>query len=88
MPQFRVALERLARTEDGPRNPFLISDIFSPRWRRSVLVREWVMDADDEAHVRRLLDEARAMDVPGVREFNLRSIERIEATPSEGERLG
>jgi hypothetical protein len=85
MPQFRVALERLARTEDQPHNPFECGDAIKARWRRSVLVREWVMDANDEEHVNRLLDEARQRDVPGVRGFNLRSIERIRAKTSEGE---
>lgn len=73
--KFRVRLERLC-AGGGVRNPFLVSDVFQMEPRR-VLVREWEIEAKNEREVRRLLKEAQDADLPNVRGFNLRSIERI-----------
>lgn len=76
--KYRVSLERIL---PGPaiRNPFTAFRTAETFYGATckVLVRTWELDATDEADVRRLLDEARAENVPGVQGMKLRSIERI-----------
>lgn len=84
MPRYKVTLERLC-TPVPPtreRNPFFVRDIWNFEPRR-VLLREWEMEAKDEAEVKRFLGEAREQNLVNVRGFTLRSIEKTtEATLS------
>lgn len=75
MPKFKVELERPAANNKAV-NPFarrFIADTDMITMR----VRSWEFDADDEAHVRRLLKEAQEADLPEIRGFTLRSIEEV-----------
>lgn len=83
--RFKVCLHR--RISDSYKsmpdpNPFL-APIGADGKTVSMSVREWEFDAEDEADVRRLLDEAYDAQVPGVIGYTLRSIERVPETVSE-----
>lgn len=71
---FKVTLERPTK-RPGQRsyNPFIRSIATV-----SLLTREWEMEAADEAEIREYLAEAIADDLPNVRGFRLRSIERLD----------
>lgn len=79
MPQFKVTLHRPMRKNyhgmPEP-NPFLAS-LPAPGRKSTWILREWTFEAKDEAEVRRLLGEAYGTGIENVREFSLRSIERL-----------
>ena len=81
MPNFRVTLSRYIPL-DPNRNPFYVRDVFSFRSRR--IDRVWEFDADSEPHVKRLLAEARTMDLYNVRGFELSRIEEVKPAPDDG----
>lgn len=80
MPLYKVSLHRRMREHydrpDG--NPFL-RPLPEPGVKHSMMVREWTFEARDAEQVRRLLDDARAMGVPAVFGFELRSIEEVKS---------
>lgn len=84
MPRFKVALHRRIRDNyHSPEpNPFL-APLPAPGRTHSMSVREWELDARDEAEVRRLLKEAQDTGVANVRGYSLRSIERLPETVGE-----
>lgn len=78
MPMWRVELDRrLLSPGEHARNPFL-GGIPAPGTTVTMSVRAWEFEAKDEAEVRAILDSARAADLPAVRGYKLRSIQRIE----------
>lgn len=79
MPLYKVALHRpIRRHYDRPDpNPFL-APMPAPGVTHSMMVREWTFEATDADQVRKLLEEAYAMGVPGVSGFKLRSIEEVK----------
>jgi hypothetical protein len=83
--KFRVELHRRARQDYSGMpdpNPFL-RPMPSDSARVNMSVRAWEFEADDEAHVRKLLQEAYDSDVPGVDGYTLRSIERLPGSQRE-----
>jgi hypothetical protein len=77
MPQFKVELDRrIFAPGERPRNPFLAG---MPRLdaTHEVSVRTWEIEARSESHVRRLLADAYKRDLPNVRGYKLRSIQRL-----------
>jgi len=81
MPMFRVVMSKpTAHQPNLPRNPFLIRDIFSPRWSQKRLQRTWEFEADSEAAVRELLADARKEGISEVDGFDLDRIEQLHAT--------
>jgi hypothetical protein len=89
MPRFKVSLHRRIRDNYSGMpepNPFL-APIPAPGITHPMSVREWEVEAKDEAEVRRLLKRAREMLIPSVHDYSLRSIERLPETvkPSAGE---
>lgn len=89
MPLFKVELHRRMRDSYGSMpepNPFLGG--LPPDGKTvQMLVREWIFEAQDEAEVRRLLQEAYDTDVPNVRGFSLRQITRTAdptGAPTDG----
>jgi hypothetical protein len=83
--KFKVQLERPCANDGRPKNPFLIADIFNPNYRLRSLVREWEIEAKDEAEVRELVRQAHEADIDNVRGFRLRQIERVKEPTVDGE---
>lgn len=80
MPMFKVALHRpIRKSRNGmpEPNPFLAA-LPAPGRKSNWIVREWTFEAKDEAEVRQLLGEAYGAGVENVRDFSLRSIERVD----------
>lgn len=74
MPLFKVTIARRVPGE-RPRNPFLIDDIFSPRWSSTVERRVWdKFEAADEDEVRAFFADAKARYLEQVIGFELESI--------------
>jgi hypothetical protein len=78
MAMFKVALHRRLRDNyhGHEPNPFL-APLPPPGKTHSMSVREWTFEAEDEAEVRRLLQEARDKGIPGIQGYSLRSIEKL-----------
>lgn len=86
MPMFKVTLEKpmgLYGANNRPMNPFLVGDIFNPHLHVKKLLREFTFEADDEEHVKLLLQQARTAGCDNVKGYDLRSIELVPATDCE-----
>jgi hypothetical protein len=83
MPKFKVELQRRNRSYDPSpyRNPFLMN--INHLQGGTATVRMWEFEADDEAHVRRLLAEAIEQGLENVRGFELRSITELRENASK-----
>lgn len=82
MPRFKVSLERrIVGPNERSRNPFL-AQLPADGVRVDMSVRIWEFEADDERHVKLLLDEAQAAKIPNVVGYRLRSIEKLPDSPS------
>jgi len=78
MKTFRVTAERSygIYCDGRPVNPFLIHDIFDPRYRCRVQERTWDhIEARSEAHVRAMFEAFK--DTPPLRGFTLQKIEEL-----------
>lgn len=84
--RFKVKLERVLNPIGGKAiNPFLVNlCLIDMGDTVSVSVREWEMEAKDESEVRKFYEDACKRDLPNVRGYNLRSIERIDAAMQSG----
>jgi len=78
MPQFKATAVKRHQPE-RPRNPFLIDDIFSPRWATTVERRIWTFEATDENEVRRLFAEAKDKCGEHVYGFDLESVTPVSS---------
>lgn len=79
MAKFRVELQRCVRSGLGERNPFHVQlSNISLDTKSTYSVRMWEFEAKNEAEVRRLYEEAVEQNLPNVRGYTIRSIQRVE----------
>lgn len=87
MPTFKVTLHRrIHRPGELPVNPFL-AGIPAPGRTIEMHCRTWEFGANSEKEVRRMLDEAYEKDIPAVRGYVLRSIERVTEDQPSSEKV-
>lgn len=77
MAKFKVTIERVVESGLKGRNPFHPIHVSIDATSR-VACRVWEFEAKDEAEVRKLFKEAQDQNLPNVRGFTLRSIERVD----------